>query len=531
MFNLGYFYILLLNLIIYNSYSIKFRAESNVNPRITPFKANEIIDVSETWLNETIKKSIPVYEGFKEIGGNEPFVIRNSSVEMLNPLNDYYDPIATSSIKIRKFNKKHNVSTVFEDLYHIGSKQNVNIPLVGRKNDIYSGYWFSGDKKWFTPMHDDIDNVFNILVCNSGKKVIFMWDPSKKENLSLKGIGSRTIIPYVFHNITQKQYQHVSNIERFVVVLNARDILYVPKNFIHTVYTWENTFCKSHWISPEKYKKKYEPYKKTSFMNLNFFNPPDQYDEEEINSCRNELFPSANNHITQFEIDVLQKNEMIHKDNENFENNDLWWFKYLDEISVALWNNQLVEIPNAFQNPSRFDLDTNNGWVAQSSPNNVDFERHVLNDCVQADEFVKELNNYQTIFEDLILNHMTISGGNFKCTKYIENDYLETHTDMTNNRILSFVYHNTKKWNKNCGGELIFEGGFGQKIIYPSYNTLYLMIPSERSQHRIRDVTCGSRYSISGWGHINEKGLALKMMEKIRDSKMKHIFKNYFKVM
>lgn len=513
-----FLYILTSNLITCMTHALTFHTESNVNPRITPFIPNEIIDITESWFQETIKNSIPIYEGFKEIGGNEPFVLRNySSVDMLNPSNEYYDPIAASIINNRKLNKKHNVSTVMEDLYHVGSQQDIKIPLIGDKNDIHTGYWFSGDKKWFTPMHIDMGDVFNILACDSGKKIIFLWDPSKKEKLDLQGTGTRTIIPYKFHNITDKKYSYISKIKRYVVVLTNKDILYLPKNYVHTVYSWEKTFCRSHWILKEKFEAEYK-YKKTTFIEMSFSKLKSEFSNKEINSCRNELM---NKQTPNFLA------EMANGDSKK----DLWWFQHSDEIATALWSNQIVEISNAFENPSRFDLDMYEHWESQPSSNEVDFHRHILKNTVESRRLIQELNKYKMFFEDIILNEMIISEKSFMSTMYVENDYLETHTDNTHNRILSFVYHNTKTWNDNCGGELIFEGGFGQKIIKPSYNTLYLLIPSNKSHHRIKDVKCGKRFSISGWGEITHKGISLKLLEKIRDSKIDKLFKNYFKVM
>tara|TARA_E500000178_G_C17027251_1_gene758665 strand:+ start:1727 stop:3208 length:1482 start_codon:yes stop_codon:yes gene_type:complete len=491
------------------THALKFHTELGIDPNITPFHPDEQLDVSEKWINETIRKSIPVYEGFKVIGGDKPFVVRNYSFDMFDPLNEYYDPIATSIINNRKLNKQHNVSTVMEDLYHIGSKQDANIPFIGKKNDIYVGYWDSQDKKWVTPMHEDIGDVFNIIQCDSGKKIIFMWDPSQKEKLHLKGIGSRTNIPYIFHNITNKKYNNVYQLERYAVILNAKDILYIPKNFVHTVYSWEKTFCKSHWIDKNNFETKYIN-KKFSFLKVDFYTQMKEKSETQI--CNNDS-------IENFPKEQTKNKQPL-----------LWWFKYFPNIAAALWNNQIVEIPNAFENPSRFDLDKYEHWESQPSNNNVDFHRHVLKNAIETERFVEELNKYKNFFEDLVASHMLIDEKNFMATMYVEDDYLETHTDNVGNRILSFVYHNTKTWNENCGGELVFNGAFGQKTIIPSYNTLYLLIPSKNSHHRIKDVNCGKRFSISGWGLIRQKNLEVKLLETIRDTKQENMFKNHYKV-
>jgi Rps23 Pro-64 3,4-dihydroxylase Tpa1-like proline 4-hydroxylase len=87
----------------------------------------------------------------------------------------------------------------------------------------------------------------------------------------------------------------------------------------------------------------------------------------------------------------------------------------------------------------------------------------------------------------------------FRGTKYKEGQYLENHNDNMGNRVLSIVYHMTDNWNSSCGGEFVWNGGIGTLEVAPSYNTLYLFVPRDSSDHRIKDVLCGERLGYSGW--------------------------------
>ena len=129
--------------------------------------------------------------------------------------------------------------------------------------------------------------------------------------------------------------------------------------------------------------------------------------------------------------------------------------------------------------------------------------------------FLQELNKYKYFFENLVLNDMEIPSWEFRCTKHKKGDFLESHTDDTGERLLSFVYHHTKNWKSGCGGELAYVGSFGEISMPPKYNTLYIFIPSARSHHRIKNVICGTRYTITGWGIVKDSGLSLQLLKKI----------------
>ena len=92
----------------------------------------------------------------------------------------------------------------------------------------------------------------------------------------------------------------------------------------------------------------------------------------------------------------------------------------------------------------------------------------------------------------------------FTGTRY-KGNYLDSHDDNTEDRVLTVVYHNTKDWDPKCRGEFVWQGGNGGRRELPSYNTLYLFIPRTRLFRTLyRQSARGERFAISGWLYADE---------------------------
>ena len=144
-----------------------------------------------------------------------------------------------------------------------------------------------------------------------------------------------------------------------------------------------------------------------------------------------------------------------------------WWYKYEKEIAAALWNGQIIKLPNAFLKPERFDLDTiidddnnnaiieeeldditltssSSSWKINKNNDKLDFTRYISNGK-QVDAFLEELEQHKTFLNDILLTDFNISKKHFAASKYIKNAYLDYHNDHSYERVLSVVYHITKK--------------------------------------------------------------------------------------
>ena len=201
-----------------------------------------------------------------------------------------------------------------------------------------------------------------------------------------------------------------------------------------------------------------------------------------------------------------------------------WWYDYEKEIGAALWNGQIVKLPNAFFLPNRFDLqpvnnkeedgignnDSEIAWEINRNNHNLDFTRYISKGK-QVEDFIDEVEQHKEFLSNILLTDFNISKRHFVASKYTKGAYLDYHNDNSYDRVLSVVYHHTQNWNtSSCGGQLVWDGSEHlptltndrkKKIIPISYNTLYLFIPRLRSGHEILKVKCNEtkRYAISGW--------------------------------
>eukprot|EP00928_Gymnodinium_smaydae_P021828 TRINITY_DN18545_c0_g1_i1.p1 TRINITY_DN18545_c0_g1~~TRINITY_DN18545_c0_g1_i1.p1 ORF type:complete len:347 (+),score=53.57 TRINITY_DN18545_c0_g1_i1:62-1042(+) len=90
-------------------------------------------------------------------------------------------------------------------------------------------------------------------------------------------------------------------------------------------------------------------------------------------------------------------------------------------------------------------------------------------------------------------------------TWYRPGDFLSPHNDGQDGRALSFILCLTKNWNESWGGS--FWWLRGAPVEYkPAFNSLYLFLPTEDSQHMVSSVVSEPeagddlrRLTVSGW--------------------------------
>lgn len=231
-----------------------------------------------------------------------------------------------------------------------------------------------------------------------------------------------------------------------------------------------------------------------------------------------------------------------------------WWYEYEREIGAALWNGQIVKLPNAFLLPNRFDLQTANNeegkidgnssdseiaWEINRNNHNLDFTRYVSKGK-QVEDFINEIEQHKEFISNILLTDFNVSKRHFVASKYTKGAYLDYHNDNSYDRVLSVVYHHTQNWNTSqCGGELVWDGkehlpttnnDEKKKMIPISYNTLYLFIPRLHSGHEILTVKCNEtkRYAISGWLTTKNPSKTHLALRRLFDWKSKaHQFGSY----
>tara|TARA_B110000003_G_scaffold272653_1_gene308937 strand:- start:278 stop:1027 length:750 start_codon:yes stop_codon:yes gene_type:complete len=184
-----------------------------------------------------------------------------------------------------------------------------------------------------------------------------------------------------------------------------------------------------------------------------------------------------------------------------------YWYKYMQDMRHALLNGQVVRITDAFEAPERFDAPDDAVWYYEPSNlkypgDHMWYSRYVRENTSEVDLFLNEISNIHKLFfgELLSLNTSNMESIGFASTKYNKSCYLETHNDKIGNRRLSLIYHNTRNSpSEECGGDFVWYRGLGVTKFKPSYNTLYLFIPTFKTHHAIDDVHCSERTAISGW--------------------------------
>jgi hypothetical protein len=441
------------------------------------YRPGEILHVKEEWFERFYKNSIPVTEiSMKD--GNEmkfpaqvPFVVKNSTE--WDPFDEDSECYDMFGHMLYKSNKRSYVQNTLPNSYHSYYVNETGVsscvPFIGKKNNVHLGYWnnnIENNMSYVTPMH--ADGSANYMWCKEGLKYVFLWNPDDHDNLYINnwdksGSGSTRRSPYRVENVNMSKYPNYWRAKRYVVKMEANDILHMPYKWIHHVYTMPGSSCINYWHDNKIYNEPFHE-KKTDTTIILQTRPPN--------------FMSSKNTTDEEE--------------------ELWWMEDVIALRLALGNGQLIKIPNAFPNHEELQLRIDDDWENQRRERNGYewFDRDVCHNCSK--RFVKEIKKYRKFWERLLSLKLKPPSV-FKGTRYTQGQYLETHNDNVEDRILSLVYHMTGDWNPDCGGEFEWNGNIGSSAIVPSYNTLYMFIPRENSNHRIKEVYCGHRVGYSGW--------------------------------
>lgn len=195
------------------------------------------------------------------------------------------------------------------------------------------------------------------------------------------------------------------------------------------------------------------------------------------------------------------------------------WYSWLQDIRHSLMNGQIIQIKNAFSNPSRFEPYGNETWEEDVGKiKDMEwYRRYRVQETKQIEEFEYEIQTKHKVWFETLLNlkmeNVRPLSNSLTMTKYNESCYLDDHSDAAQVRRLTVIYHISKNHKPVCGGKLYWYGGVGQHKFQPSYNTLYLFIPSEYTEHRISYSHCSERIAISGWFESNQFGSLYHLMQ------------------
>lgn len=458
------------------------------------YKQKEILDWADEDFNAFLQSSEPVQEKtekqaiYTDFPTDYAFVVRNvESVNYLNEDSECFDPFAKFLFdKSKLYTKRKYLQNVLE-YYHIHTDDSLSessgseacLPFLGKRNEVTRGYWnaLGANMTTLTPAHSDRSS--NFIWCASGTKYVFLWSPEDYQNLYMdeffysETAGSERTIRFRLENVDLKQFPKYAQAKRYVVKLGPNDVLHMPLKWIHHVFTEPGSFCMNMWFQENIFNTSYTPVESKDVTLTMGIALPKQTDEEK-------------------EKKILKR----------------WhWANDPIGLRLALGNNNIVKIKNAFKNPERFHLhDVNAKWENEKGTKEKGtewYDRDICKTC--SDAFVKEIQEVLFFFKSLLQN--PVEKVAFRGTRYSRGQYLESHTDATQDRVLSVAYHITppEKWNNTCGGELEWHGGSMYQEIEPSYNTLYLFMPRVGySSHRIKPMHCGERYSYAGWLYSNE---------------------------
>ncbi len=465
-------------LLVHSIRGIRFKTSVNIEDDLEGgYRPGEMLNLDDDWFERFYKNSVPVTEismkDAKEMKfpAQTAFVVKNSTEwDPFDEESECYDMVGHMLYK--SINKSY-VQSVIPNSYHAYYANATGVPscvpFIGKKNSIHLGYWNNNiehNVSYLTPMH--ADKSANYMWCKTGLKYVFLWNPDDHENLYMNhwdetASGSLRRSPYRVENVNMSKYPKYWRAKRYVVKMEANDILHMPYKWIHHVYTFPGSSCINYWHVNEAYD---QPFR-----------------EEKID--------------TTMVIQPRQPN--LKSDNKTKKVEQLWWMDDIIALRLALGNGQLIKIPNAFPNHEDLQLRRDDDWENQKrvlENGNEWYDRDICIEC--ATRFMDEIKKYKWFWEQLLGTRLEKPSG-FRGTRYTKDQYLETHTDDTNDRVLSLVYHMSGHWDNKCGGELVWNGGVGSKEIDPSYNTLYLFVPRRDSHHRIKDVLCGDRVGYSGW--------------------------------
>lgn len=201
---------------------------------VTSVKNDEVTIVKKKWIRTMLKKSTKVKQLNEipySIVSDEPYVVKNIEWNY----NPYKYPCVDETALKMKLNASSDI--LFEQI----PLQQTCVP-GGNIKDVMRAYWKNGKNRTVTKIHYDMSD--NIVWCDVGVKIWFLWRPNAKKSLKLplrKGSGYLTEASYFLHEVDSIDE------EMFSVVLRGKDVLYIPPEWPHTVYTFKNTYCISNW--------------------------------------------------------------------------------------------------------------------------------------------------------------------------------------------------------------------------------------------------------------------------------------------
>ena len=191
--------------------------------------------------------------------------------------------------------------------------------------------------------------------------------------------------------------------------------------------------------------------------------------------------------------------------------------KKRSEIGRAFRDGKLVHIPSALHPQIAENLHEEliryRGWTReqQSNTSNIQFNRRVLH-CVNAPEGRGKCPPLLATFHEYIardavfwqqfpivqLDSWTGWTEGPMATWYREGDFISPHSDLANNRAISFVLSLTKGWRESWGGSFWWFNGQPQ-CMTPAFNSLLLFLPSPKSLHLVTPVTFATRGAVDSF--------------------------------
>ena len=88
----------------------------------------------------------------------------------------------------------------------------------------------------------------------------------------------------------------------------------------------------------------------------------------------------------------------------------------------------------------------------------------------------------------------------FGASWYMPGDYSTPHSDCSSGRTTAFIWHLTKEWNLDWGGDFFWCPS--SKLVRPSFNTLFLFNVSRETIHFVLPVSPiaqSKRLAVNGW--------------------------------
>lgn len=183
----------------------------------------------------------------------------------------------------------------------------------------------------------------------------------------------------------------------------------------------------------------------------------------------------------------------------------------LKKIGGHLSRGSLLVIPNAFRGDfaERIfrELDNFNHWRIYENYTSSQFHyRH--HNSYEPELYPSVLKFCSSLFESKATKEFISQLARSDCrgklqfgaSWYMPGDHSTPHSDRSENRQVAFVWHLSKNWKPNWGGDFFWARG--AQMIPPSFNTLMLFRTLRDGIHCVTEVTPvaqSKRLAVSGW--------------------------------